>query len=189
MLCYALSILHFHDESCPIKCRPSQSTTLARFRYRACISTSLDFPTVEFVKKFIDLMSQYKLNYFHCISPDGPGLADRDQEVSEVDRDRIQAPETVKERNLTLHSVTEFRNERFYTQEQIKRRHRLCEGAAHNVVPEIELPGMHRRRSRQYPNSAARRIISTKFKRRGEIFKEVYCRPDETFQVSRRRAR
>ena len=58
----------------------------------ACISMSagISMP-VEFVKKYIDLMSQYKFNYVSLASDGRSGVADRDQEISEADRDRIEA--------------------------------------------------------------------------------------------------
>ncbi|MCV4783869.1 family 20 glycosylhydrolase, partial [Escherichia coli] len=73
-----------------------------RFRYRGMhLDTARHFMPVEFIRKYIDLMAQYKFNYFHWHLTDDQGWRIEIKKYPLLTRVGSIRPETVKERNLT----------------------------------------------------------------------------------------
>ena len=82
----------------------------ARFPYRGMhLDVARHFQPVEFVKRFIDLMSQYKFNYFHWHLTDDQGWRIEIKKYPRLTEIGSKRPETVKERTLRRTSATEFR--------------------------------------------------------------------------------
>lgn len=157
-----------------------------RFKYRGMhLDVSRHFMPVEFVKKFIDLMSQFKLNTFHWHLTDDQGW-------------RIEIKKYPK-----LTTVGQYRNEShegsysttfkgdgrpvegFYTQEQIKDVVAYAKARYVTVIPEIELPGHASAALAAYPElgkGCAAADYKFEVKKTWGIFKEVFCPTDETFK-------
>ncbi|HEX6278969.1 MAG TPA: family 20 glycosylhydrolase, partial [Pyrinomonadaceae bacterium] len=93
----------------------------ARFKYRGMhLDIARHFQPVEFVKRYIDLMSQYKFNYFHWHLTEDQGWRIEIKKYPRLTEIGSKRPETVKERNLTPYIGDGIPHGGFYTQEQIK---------------------------------------------------------------------
>ena len=154
-----------------------------RFRYRGMhLDISRHFQPVEFVKKFIDLMSQYKFNYFHWHLTDDQGWRIEIKKYPKLTEIGSKRPETVKERNLTPYIGDGIPHGGFYTQEQIKDVVKYAKERHITVVPEIELPGHASAALAAYPQLGCKTDYQYKVQTTWGIFKEVFCPTDETFK-------
>ncbi|MBX3287734.1 MAG: family 20 glycosylhydrolase [Acidobacteria bacterium] len=157
-----------------------------RFKYRGMhLDVSRHFMPVEFVKKYIDLMSQYKLNYFHWHLTDDQGWR--------IEIKKYPKLTTVGQYRSESHEgsySTTFKGDGrpvqgFYTQEQIKDVVRYAKERHITVVPEIELPGHASAALAAYPElGKGCAVPDYKFevKKTWGIFKEVFCPTDATFK-------
>jgi hexosaminidase len=140
------------------------------------------FMPVEFVKKYIDLMSQYKFNYFHWHLTEDQGWRIEIKKYPRLTEIGSKRPETVKERNLTPYIGDGTPHGGFYTQEQIKDVVKYAKERHITVIPEIELPGHASAALAAYPQFGCKKDYEYKVQTTWGIFKEVYCPTDETFK-------
>lgn len=154
-----------------------------RFRYRGMhLDVSRHFFSVEFVKKYIDLMSQYKFNTFHWHLTDDQGWRIEIKKYPKLTEIGSRRPETVKERNLTPYIGDGVPVDGFYTQEQIRDVVAYANARYITVVPEIELPGHASAALAAYPQFGCKADYKYKVQTTWGIFKEVFCPTDETFK-------
>ena len=155
----------------------------ARFRYRGMhLDVARHFEPVDFVKKFIDVMSQYKFNYFHWHLTDDQGWRIPIKKYPKLTEIGSTRPETVKERNLTPYIGDGIPHGGFYTREQIKGVIAFAKERHITVIPEIELPGHASAALAAYPQFGCKADYKFKVQTTWGIFKEVYCPTDETFK-------
>lgn len=156
-----------------------------RFKYRGMhLDVSRHFMPVEFVKKYIDLLSQYKLNTFHWHLTDDQGWRieiKKYPKLTEIGSKR-------KESQLGSYTTT-FRGdgipiEGFYTQEQIREVVAYAKARFINVIPEIELPGHASAALAAYPElgKGCKENYEYKVQQTWGIFKEVFCPTETTFK-------
>ena len=158
-------------------------TDSPRFRYRGMhLDVARHFEPVEFVKKFIDLMSQYKFNYFHWHLTDDQGWRIPIKKYPKLTEIGSTRPETVKGRNLTPYIGDGIPHGGFYTREQIKEVIEFAKERHITVIPEIELPGHASAALAAYPQFGCKPDYKFKVQTTWGIFKEVYCPTDETFK-------
>jgi hexosaminidase len=154
-----------------------------RFGYRGMhLDVSRHFMPLEFVKKFIDLLAQYKFNQFHWHLTDDQGWR---IEIKKYPR-LTEIGSRRKESHLGSYSPT-FRGdgvpvEGFYTQEQIRDVVAYAKARKINVIPEIELPGHSSAALAAYPQFGCKENYEYKVQQTWGIFKEVFCPTDETFK-------
>ena len=154
-----------------------------RFRYRGMhLDVSRHFFPVEFVKKFIDLMAQYKFNQFHWHLTDDQGWR---IEIKKYPR-LTEIGSRRKESHQGSYSPV-FRGdgvpvEGFYTHEQIKEVVAYAKARKINVIPEIELPGHASAALAAYPQLGCKENYEYKVQQTWGIFKEVFCPTDATFK-------
>jgi len=140
------------------------------------------FMPVEFVKKYIDLMAQYKFNYFHWHLTDDQGWRieiKRYPKLTEVGSTRPQS-------QLGAYTTT-FHGDGvpvsgFYTQEQIREVVAYAKARYITVIPEIEMPGHSSAALAAYPELSCKPDQSYHVQMTWGIFKEVYCPTDTTFK-------
>lgn len=104
-----------------------------RYPYRAfLLDSGRYYQSVDEIKKFIDLMSFHKMNYFHWHLTEDQGW-------------RIEIkkyPELTKKGQRRSHTNFGFKSEEgFYTQEQIKDIVNYCHERFIKVIPEFDVPG------------------------------------------------
>lgn len=154
----------------------------ARFEYRGMhLDVSRHFFPVEFVKKYIDLISQYKFNYFHWHLTDDQGWRIEIKKYPKLTEIGSKRPESVKGRILNPYVGDGVPVEGFYTQEQIKDVVAYAKARFVTVVPEIELPGHSSAALTAYPEFGCKQDYQYKVQTTWGIFKEVYCPTERTF--------
>jgi hexosaminidase len=154
-----------------------------RFKYRGMhLDVSRHFFPVEFVKKYIDLMSQYKFNRFHWHLTDDQGWRIEIKKYPRLTEIGSKRKESMKEKNFNPYVGDQVPVEGFYTQEQIKDVVAYAKARKIIVIPEIELPGHSSAALAAYPNLGCKENYDYKVQTTWGIFKEVYCPKEETFQ-------
>ncbi|CAN5606796.1 hypothetical protein BH18ACI3_BH18ACI3_13790 [soil metagenome] len=154
-----------------------------RFKYRGMhLDVARHFMPVEFVKKYIDLMSQYKFNYFHWHLTEDQGWRIEIKKYPKLTEIGSMRPETVKERNLTPYIGDGIPHGGFYTQKEIKEVVAFAKARHITVIPEIELPGHASAALAAYPQLGCKPDYKYKVQTTWGIFKEVFCPTEETFQ-------
>ena len=166
-----------------INIRATTINDAPRFPYRGMhLDIARHFQPVEFVKRYIDLMSQYKFNYFHWHLTDDQGWRIEIKKYPKLTEIGSKRPETVKERNLTPYIGDGIPHGGFYTQEQIKDVVAYAKSRHITVVPEIELPGHASAALAAYPQLGCKTDYQYKVQTTWGIFKEVFCPTEETFK-------
>ncbi|MFT3743235.1 MAG: family 20 glycosylhydrolase [Pyrinomonadaceae bacterium] len=157
-----------------------------RFKYRGMhLDVARHFLPVSFVKKYIDLLAQYKFNQFHWHLTDDQGWRieiKKYPKLTTVGQYRSESHEGVYS---TVFKGDGRPVEGFYTQEEIKDVVAYAKARYINVVPEIELPGHASAALAAYPelgNGCAARDYKFEVKKTWGIFKEVFCPTEETFK-------
>src|SRR5258708_19223744 len=112
------------------------------------------FFSVEFVKKYIDLMAAYKLNNFHWHLTDDQGWRIEIKKYPRLTEVGSQRAQTVIG-NYHDRTPQQFDNTPYggyYTQEQIREVVKYAADRYINIVPEIEMPGHSEAALSPYPD-------------------------------------
>jgi len=112
-----------------------------RFKYRGMhLDVVRHFYPVSFIKKFIDMMSQYKLNNFHWHLTDDQGWR-----IEIKKYPKLTSVGSVRHGTIIGHypgvANDELEYKGFYTQNEVKEVVAYAATKYINVVPEIEMPG------------------------------------------------
>ncbi len=157
-----------------------------RFKYRGMhLDVSRHFQPVSFVKKFIDLMSQYKLNAFHWHLTDDQGWRieiKKYPKLTEIGSKRSESHDGPYTPAFKGDGVPV---EGFYTQDEIRDVVAYAKERHVTVIPEIELPGHASAALTAYPElgkGCAAPDYKFEVKKTWGIFKEVFCPTEETFK-------
>jgi hexosaminidase len=117
------------------------------FRWRgAMLDVSRHFFSVEFLKRYIDLLAAYKLNTFHWHLTDDQGWRIEIQKYPKLTQVSAFRKETLIGAQQTFKTPAEFKYDGtpyggFYTQEQIRDVVAYAKKRYVTIVPEIEMPG------------------------------------------------
>ncbi len=154
-----------------------------RFPYRGMhLDVARHFQPVEFVKKFIDQMSQYKFNYFHWHLTEDQGWRIEIKKYPRLTVIGSKRPESHEGSYSPTFKGDGRPVEGFYTQEQIRDVVAYAKARHITVIPEIELPGHASAALAAYPQFGCKAGYDYKVKMTWGIFKEVFCPTDETFK-------
>lgn len=154
-----------------------------RFAYRGMhLDVGRHFMPVEFVKKYIDLMAQYKFNQFHWHLTEDQGWRIEIKKYPRLTEIGSKRSESVKERNISPYVGDGVPVSGFYTQEQIKETVAYAKARHINVIPEIELPGHSSAALAAYPEFGCKANYDYKVQTTWGIFKEVFCPTEATFR-------
>jgi hexosaminidase len=158
-------------------------TDSPRFPYRGMhLDVARHFQGVEFVKKYIDLMSQYKFNYFHWHLTEDQGWRIEIKKYPRLTEIGSKRPETMVDRNFAPYIGDGKPHGGFYTQEQIREVVAYAKDRHITVIPEIELPGHASAALAAYPQFGCKTDYQYKVQTTWGIFKEVFCPTEETFK-------
>ena len=153
-----------------------------RFQYRGMhLDVGRHFFPVSFVKKYIDLMSRYKFNYFHWHLTEDQGWRIEIKKWPKLTQVGSRREETVKGRILNPYNGDGIPVEGYYTQNDVREVVAYAKARKITVVPEIELPGHSSAALAAYPQFACKKDWTYKVQTTWGIFKEVYCPTEETF--------
>ena len=154
-----------------------------RFKYRGMhLDVSRHFMPVTFVKKFIDLMSQYKFNKFHWHLTDDQGWRIEIKKYPKLTEIGSKRSESHEGRYTTTFKGDGIPIEGFYTQEQIKDVVAYAKDRKITTIPEIELPGHSSAALAAYPELGCKQNVKYEVQKTWGIFKEVFCPTETTFK-------
>jgi len=113
-----------------------------RFSYRGLmLDVSRHFFSVEFVKRFIDLMSRYRFNRFHWHLTDDQGWRIELPDYPRLTEVGAWRRETMIGNNLKTYGGDGIPHGGFYTQDEIRDVLNYATERFVTVIPEIEMPG------------------------------------------------
>jgi hexosaminidase len=154
-----------------------------RFKYRGMhLDVGRHFMPVTFVKKYIDLMSQYKFNTFHWHLTEDQGWRIEIKKYPKLTEIGSKRPESQEGRYTTTFKGDGIPVEGFYTQEQIRDVVAYAKARKITVMPEIELPGHSSAALAAYPELGCKKDYKYAVQKTWGIFKEVYCPTETTFK-------
>lgn len=158
-------------------------TDAPQFKYRGMhLDVGRHFFPVDFIKKYIDLMSMLKMNTFHWHLTEDQGWRIEIKKYPKLQ-------EVAAYRNETLighysdqpHQFDGKKYGGFYTQEQIKDIVKYASERQVIIIPEIEMPGHAQAAISAYPElgCTGKQIdVATKW----GVFEDIYCPKEETFK-------
>jgi hexosaminidase len=153
-----------------------------RFRYRGMhLDVSRHFFPVDFVERYIDLLSLYKMNVFHWHLTDDQGWRieiKKYPKLTEIGSQRKQTVVGYPGPNTT-YDGTPYGG--FYTQDQIREVVAYAAARYVDVLPEIEMPGHCLAALASHPELACTAGPFETATTWG-VFEDVMCPSDTTFQ-------
>ena len=144
-----------------------------RFAYRGLmLDVSRHFFPVSYIKKFLDVMSQFKLNNFHWHLTDDQGWRIEIKKYPELQRVAAWREVTEMEQNSSQQKNGQYGG--YYTQQEIKEVVAYAAARHINIIPEIEMPGHSNAALAAYPHLGCTggpyKVMTS-----GGINKDVYC--------------
>jgi hexosaminidase len=168
-------------EKLPLTIPGVEITDQPRFRYRGMhLDVGRHFFPVPFIRKYLDLMAQYKLNYFHWHLTEDQGWRIEIKQYPKLTEVGAWRKETVKERQLNPYVGDSTPHGGYYTQEEVKAVVAYARERFITIVPEIEMPGHSQAALAAYPELSCTGgpfEVSTTW----GVHREVYCPKEETF--------
>jgi hexosaminidase len=155
-----------------------------RFGYRGMmLDVCRHFFSVEFVKKYIDLMAFYKFNTFHWHLTDDQGWRIEIKKYPRLTEVGSQRAQTVignyHDRTPQQYDNTPYGG--FYTQDQIRDVVKYAADRYITIVPEIEMPGHSEAALAAYPELSCDPSRVYKVSETWGVFYDVYCPSEKTF--------
>ncbi len=154
-----------------------------RFSYRGMhLDVARHFFSVDFIKRYLDLMAMLKMNTFHWHLTEDQGWR-----IEIKKYPKLQEVAAFRDETLIGHysdQPHQFDGKKYggyYTQEQIKEIVSYASERQITVIPEIEMPGHSRAAIAAYPElgcTGEQITVATKW----GVFEDVYCPSETTFQ-------
>ena len=152
-----------------------------RFAWRgAHLDVARHFFPVEFVKRYIDLLSRYKLNTFHWHLTDDQGWRIEIRRYPRLTEVGAWRKETMVEKNFDPYVGDGVRYGGYYTQDQIREVVAYAAERHITVVPEIEMPGHAKAAIAAYPRLACTPGPFEVWTMWG-VSEDILCPHEETF--------
>jgi hexosaminidase len=157
-----------------------------RFGYRGMhLDVARHFFDVDFIKKYIDVMAAYKLNYFHWHLTDDQGWRieiKKYPKLTEVGSVRAQTKVGGSSGNDSdLYDNTLYSG--FYTQDEVKEVIEYARDRYIDIIPEIEMPGHSMAAIAAYPELSCDEGGSYKVGETWGIYTDVMCPSETTFKM------
>jgi hexosaminidase len=156
-----------------------------RFAYRGLmLNVSRHFFSVEFVKKYIDIMAAYKINNFHWHLTDDQGWRIEIKKYPRLAQVSSRRAQTLigfyYDRMPQQFDNTPYGG--YYTQDQVCEVVKYASARYINIVPEIEMPGHSEAVLAAYPELSCDPSLTTyKVAETWGVFRNIYCPSDKTF--------
>ena len=157
-----------------------------RFGYRGMhLDVARHFFDVAFIKKYIDVLAAYKINYFHWHLTDDQGWRieiKKYPNLTAVGSKRAQTKVGKMSGNdADLYDNTPYGG--YYTQEEVKDIVAYAQDRYVNIIPEIEMPGHCLAALASYPDLGCEPDKGYKVGEGWGVTTDVYCPTDHTFEV------
>ena len=160
-------------------------TDSPRFSYRGMmLDVCRNFSSVEYVKKFIDMLAMHKMNTFHWHLTDDQGWRIEIKKYPELTNIGANRKETLVDYYYTNYPQIYDGQPTggYYTQEEIKDIVAYAASKYITVIPEIEMPGHALSAIASYPHLSCTPDSVYDVPGTWGIFEEVYCPKEETFE-------
>jgi hexosaminidase len=148
------------------------------------LDVSRHFFSVEFIKKYLDVMAMYKLNTFHWHLTDDQGWRieiKKYPKLTEIGSKRAQTK--INRAGIDTELYDNMPYEGYYTQDQIREVVAYAADRFITIVPEIEMPGHAMAAIASYPEMSCDPKKPYKVGETWGEFKDVFCPSDETFRM------
>ena len=154
-----------------------------RFEYRGfMLDVARHFQPVEVLKRYVDLLSFYKINHFHLHLTDDQGWR-----IEIKKYPKLQQISAWRKESMVGHSEDKprkydgIRHGGYYSQEQLKDLVSYAQEHFITIVPEIELPGHSTAALAAYPELTC---FPKTFQVTPDygVFEDVYCTRESTFK-------
>ncbi len=160
----------------------AEITDAPRFAYRGMhLDVARHFMPVEFIKKYIELLSQYKYNYFHWHLTDDQGWRIEIKKYPRLTDIGSKRRETVIGKTYRPYVGDGIPVKGYYTQEQIRHIVAYAKTKHITIIPEIELPGHSSAALAAYPEYGCKTNYAYKVQTTWGGFPEVFCPTEQTF--------
>jgi hexosaminidase len=154
-----------------------------RFKWRGLhLDVVRHFYSVEFVKRYIDLMARYKYNTFHWHLTDDQGWRIEINGYPRLTSVGAWRKETIKGKNFNPYIGDSIPYGGYYTQAEIREVVRYAAERFVTVVPEIEMPGHAKAAVAAYPELACTPgpfEVGTIW----GVEDDIFCPTEHTFKV------
>jgi hexosaminidase len=155
-----------------------------RFGYRGMmLDVCRHFFSVEFVKRYIDLMATYKLNTFHWHLTDDQGWRIEIKKYPKLTSIGSTRKESVignyKDRTPLQYDGVPVSG--YYTQDQIRDVIKYAADRYITIVPEIEMPGHALAALASYPELSCDPSQTYAVSGKWGVFNNIYCPSEKTF--------
>ena len=153
-----------------------------QFKYRGMhLDVGRHMYSVDFIKKYIDLMAMLKMNTFHWHLTEDQGWRIEIKKYPKLQEIAAYRKETlIGHYSSQPHQFDGKKYGGFYTQEQIKDIVAYAQARQVTIIPEIEMPGHSQAAIAAYPElgcTGKQVEVATKW----GVFEEVYCPKESTF--------
>jgi len=130
----------------------AEITDAPRFPWRGVmVDSSRYYQPLEFLKKFIDVLSQHKINVFHWHLVDDQGWRIEIKKYPKLTEIGSKRPETIRGHGNNKLEGDGQPIEGFYTQDEIRELVAYAAERHVNILPEIEMPGHAQAAVAAYP--------------------------------------
>ena len=156
-----------------------------RFAYRGMmLDVCRNFSSVEYVKRFIDMLAMHKMNTFHWHLTDDQGWRIEIKKYPELTNVGSNRKETLIDYYYTNYPqiFDGIPVGGYYTQEEIKDVVAYAASKYITVIPEIEMPGHAIAALASYPHLSCNPDTTYEVTGTWGIFEEVFCPKEETFE-------
>ena len=144
------------------------------------LDVSRHFFSVDFIKKYIDILALHKMNTFHWHLTDDQGWRIEIKKYPKLTQIGSQRKETIIGKNFDPYEGDGKPYGGYYTQDEIKEVVKYAQERYITVVPEIEMPGHAVAALSAYPQFSCRQEPLEPLTKWG-ISDDIYCSKDETF--------
>ena len=152
-----------------------------RYEYRGMhLDVARHFFTVDFIKKYLDLMAMQKMNRFHWHLTEDQGWR-----IEIKQYPKLTEVGAWRDSTLIGHSGSgKYDNIRyggFYTHAEVKEIVQYANDRYITVIPEIEMPGHSSAALEAYPSLGCEPEKDYKVQSDWGVFEDIYCPSEETF--------
>ena len=152
-----------------------------RFGYRGMhLDVCRHFFSIEFVKKYIDILAMQKMNRFHWHLTDDQGWRIEIKKYPKLNEIGSWRSGSMVGR-YSDHKYDTVRHGGFYTQEQIKEVVAYAATKYIEVIPEVEMPGHALAAVASYPWLCCRKDTVFDVCQKWGVFDQVFCTTDSVF--------
>ena len=158
-----------------------------RFPYRGMhLDVSRHFFDTAFIKKYLDVMAAYKMNYFHWHLTDDQGWRIEIKKYPKLTSEGSKRAQTVVGKPSStpaddMYDGTPYGG--YYTQDEVKAIIKYAQDRYINIIPEIEMPGHSLAAITAYPEMSCDPSKGYKVMETWGVSNDVLCPNETTFTM------